>query len=184
VADLVPALALGVVAILLAMAITVAWRIARWWVRTRRVLAYRAAIADVTGRAEALLGPIADRADLVRRGSLDPTEILPELARGISTSERLAVETRRLRGPAGSHAVIATIADELERAGRAMAGMEYGCRLTVDPDHRGYDPDAQTAIKRGYLNLAHARESIAYQAASVAAMEVGRPRLVVPRDVD
>lgn len=183
-ADLVPALALGMVAILLAMAITVVWRIARWWARTRRILAYRATIADVTGRAEALLGPVADRADSVRRGSVEPTDLLPELARAMSAAEILAAETRRLRGPTGSHAVIATIADELERAGRAMEGMEYGCRLTVDPGRRGYDPDAQTAIKRGYLNLVHARESIAFQGATVAAMQVGRPRLVVPRDVE
>ena len=82
---------------------------------------------------------------------------------------------------------------ELERAGRALEMVDHGCD---DPGHRvaarARELEAQTSIKRGYLNLLHAREAIgrtghrgdrAGDAGPAAALQARRP-LTVRRPAD
>jgi hypothetical protein len=53
---------------------------------------------------------------------------------------------------------------ELERAGRALELVNHGCLLYETGRRLERGTEADTAVKRGYLNLIHARESIAEQA--------------------
>ena len=50
--------------------------------------------------------------------------------------------------------------------------VEHGCAILAVGSGRHRELEAQTAIKRGYLNVLHAREAIARHAAELAA---GRP---------
>ena len=61
--------------------------------------------------------------------------------------------------------------------------VEHGCELTDLGGHREHDPEAQTSIKRGYLNLLHARESIAEQAAAAAGLPIPGPKFLAQRVV-
>ena len=49
---------------------------------------------------------------------------------------------------------------ELERAGRALAMVEHGATILAQVRRRGRELEAQTSLKRGYLNLLHAKEAI------------------------
>jgi len=50
--------------------------------------------------------------------------------------------------------------------------VDHGASILAQVRRRGRELEAQTAIKRGYLNALHAREAIARHAAELAA---GRP---------
>ncbi len=52
------------------------------------------------------------------------------------------------------------IVAELERAGRALAMVEHGATILAQVRRRGRELEAQTSLKRGYLNLLHAKEAI------------------------
>jgi hypothetical protein len=51
--------------------------------------------------------------------------------------------------------------------------IEHGRSVQASARGGGREIEAQTAIKRGYLNVLHAREAIARQAQAAAALSVG-----------
>ncbi len=53
------------------------------------------------------------------------------------------------------------IAEELDRAGRAVETVRHGCVLLGVEAGRPRELEGETSIKRGYLNLLHAREALA-----------------------
>ena len=54
------------------------------------------------------------------------------------------------------------LAEELERAARAVEMIDHGCGvLSAASVGRAREAEGQIAIKRGYLNILHARETIA-----------------------
>jgi hypothetical protein len=79
--------------------------------------------------------------------------------------ERYAEEARALHGPAEAEVFRDDLVGELERAGRAHSIVEHGATIQLQARKRGRELEAQTSIKRGYLNLLHAREAIARYAA-------------------
>ena len=77
-------------------------------------------------------------------------------------SARYTEEARALRGPPAAEAIRDELVAELERADRALAMVDHGATiLRRDRPARARELEAQTSIKRGYLNLVHAREAIA-----------------------
>ena len=65
-----------------------------------------------------------------------------------------------------------------ERAERALAMVDHGAKILAQVRRRGRELEAQTAIKRGYLNLIHAREAILRHA--VAAEDLKQPPIDAP----
>jgi len=179
--SLAQAIALAVFVILLAVVVTLVRRLARWLARTRELIAFREAAQDVGRRAEAPLSTISERVDLVRRGALAGEEITAELADAMVLSAGFAFQARQLHPPAGSQLIQTGLVEEFERTWRALEMIDYGCRIKEVGSRREHDPEAQTAIKRGYLNLLHAREAVAGHAAAAAAMTVSAPRFFVRR---
>ena len=53
---------------------------------------------------------------------------------------------------------------EIERASRALGMVEHGANMLASSRRGSRDLEAQTSIKRGYLNLIHAREAVARHA--------------------
>ena len=64
--------------------------------------------------------------------------------------------------------VRAALLFELERAGRALEMVAHGCELLATMRSGYRELEAQTAVKRGYLNALHAREAIARHADDLA----------------
>ena len=73
------------------------------------------------------------------------------------------------------------IVAEVGRAGRAIEMIEHGCNLLLSMSGPAAELEAQTSIKRGYLNLIHAREAIVRLAAEANAAGPPPPRTLFGR---
>jgi len=131
----------------------------------------RASIASVATRAEASLADIAARIDQVRRGQVEASELADPLPVAQAEVAELVDDARSIRAPAGLDRIRNEIVAELERAGRALDMVEHGRTIMLAARLRGRELEAQTAVKRGYLNLLHAREAIVRHAARAAAWQ-------------
>ena len=127
---------------------------------TRDSAAFREAIAAVGPRADETLAPISGLVDEVRRHRCEAGSILADLAAAqAAVTERIG-EVEAIPAPKGSEVYRARIVDDLLRAGRALERIEHGCRLSQETTSRLGDLEGQTSVKRGYLELQHAREAI------------------------
>ena len=158
------ALALGV--------FTVLRRAGRIVARTREVEHFRSAVRDLTTRIDQSLEGAVGRIDAVRRGQLAADAIPPTIEAATDAVERYADEARALKGPSTATEIREAIVEELERAGRALGMVEHGAKILAQARRRGRELEAQTAVKRGYLNLVHAREAIVRHAAAAEELQV------------
>ena len=161
-----PLLVLPILAfiILLTLFILVLRRAGRFIAATRDVERFRRQVGDLVGRAEISLAEICVRVDAVRRGSLGADEVADDLAASIDAVVRYEDEARGLHPPKDGVTIREAIVAELERAARALEMIEHGRGIQASARSGGREVEAQTAIKRGYLNVLHAREAIAHQA--------------------
>jgi hypothetical protein len=135
---------------------------------SRQASSARSAVAAMDARVEAVLGPVIARIDGVRRGELDATILADELSEASEATAALVSEAEGLTVPAELADVRTGIATELHRAERALDMVEHGRSILASARARGREIEAQTAVKRGYLNLLHAREAIGRYAARAA----------------
>ena len=157
------ALAAGIVVVLR--------RAGRIVARTREVEGFRSAVRDLAGRVDTSLDGATSRIDAVRRGQVGAETIGETIAAATDAVERYTEEARALHGPEGAAEIRDDIVAELERAGRALAMVDHGATILAQVRRRGRELEAQTAIKRGYLNLLHAREAIDRHAARAQTLE-------------
>ena len=150
--------------ILLTLFLLVLRRAGRFIAATRDVERFRRQVGDLVGRAEISLAEICVRVDAVRRGSLGADEVADDLAASIDAVGRYEDEARGLHPPKDGVTIREAIVAELERAARALEMIEHGRGIQASARSGGREIEAQTAIKRGYLNVLHAREAIAHQA--------------------
>jgi hypothetical protein len=127
---------------------------------SREVTASRQTLRDFGAAADATLGPILDRIDGVRRRLVEPDSVGEELREARVRVEELAEEARALAVVPSMRASHAEVVADVERAARALDMVEHGCGILATSRPRGRELEAQTAIKRGYLNLLHAREAL------------------------
>ncbi len=135
---------------------------------TREIEAFRRATADLAARIDESLGGVADRIDAVRRRKIAPDEIRENLDAAADAVRRYGEETASLHAPGGLEPLREAIADELGRAGRALEMVGHGCTLLALETARPRELEGQTAVKRGYLNILHARDAIMRAAADAA----------------
>lgn len=150
--------------ILLTLFLLVLRRAGRFIAATRDVERFRRQVGDLVGRAEISLSEICVRVDAVRRGSLGADELADDLTASIDAVGRYEDEARGLHPPKDGITIREAIVAELERAARALEMIEHGRGIQAAARSGGREIEAQTAIKRGYLNVLHAREAIAHQA--------------------
>lgn len=132
--------------------------------RTREINQFRAGLKDVAGRVDRILEIATGRIDDVRHQLAGAEIIAPTVSDASEALERFGDEARALRGPRRARAIRDDLIAEIERAGRALGMVEHGANVLASSRRGSRDLEAQTSIKRGYLNLIHAREAIARQA--------------------
>jgi hypothetical protein len=116
-----------------------------------------AALADRTASA---IGESAKPIDRVRRRQ-DPPASLNEVLPGLlETLAGLRVEAGVLRPPASLAPLGERLAQEIERATRAVETVEHGCAMLSNLAARPREAEGETSVKRGYLNLLHAQEAL------------------------
>jgi hypothetical protein len=162
--------------IALALAVAVVLRRAgRIMARTREVEHFRSAVRDLAARIDRSLEGAAGRVDAVRRGQLAADAIGQTIEAATDAVTRYAEEARAIKGPPAAMPIRDAIVEELERAERALAMVDHGAKIMAQSRRRGREIEAQTSVKRGYLNLIHARDAIAAHALAAEALEVAPP---------
>jgi hypothetical protein len=139
--------------------------------RTREIEGFRSSVRDLANRIDHSLEGAAGRIDAVRRQQLAADTIGATIAAATDAVARYTEEARALHGPAEVTAIRDELVADLERVDRAIAMVDHGAKIMAMNRRRGREIEAQTAIKRGYLNLIHAREAISRHAAAAEALE-------------
>lgn len=127
---------------------------------TREDEAFRRDGAALANRAVTAITVGAARVDRVRlRADAPPAldDVLPDLLEQLAG---MRVEADALVPPASLAPVSARITEEIDRASRAVETVTHGCTCLAAGDGRSRELEGQTSIKRGYLNLLHAREAL------------------------
>ena len=154
-------------------------RAARVVAQTRELDGFRHGAGDLATRIAASLAGAAERIDAVRRGQVAADTIIETLDAARDAMERYRSETDALVPPAGYEQLRARLGEELGRAVRAFDMVDHGCAtLTAASVGRAREAEGQTAIKRGYLNILHAREAIVEIATNLRSP---RPSRTAPR---
>ena len=141
-------------------------------VESRQLASFRRAVRDLAGRIDQTLDTIVVQVDRVRRHQVDVASVSQGLDQALEGLVQLGAEARALEGPAVTAGARRAFIAEIDRAERALQMVEHGCAILSTPGGSYRQVEAETAIKRGYLNVVHAREAIARHAADI---EAARP---------
>jgi hypothetical protein len=134
--------------------------------RTREVEGFRSSVRDLCARVDQSLEGAATRIDQVRHHELTPETLGATLTVAADAIDLYVEEARAMKGPPAMIAIRDELIAAMERAGRALATVEHGAAI-MEAARGGYrEFEADTSIKRGYLNLLHARQAIADQGAA------------------
>jgi len=140
---------------------------------TRELAVFRRAVMDLAGRIDGTLESITAKVDTVRRRQVEGATISADLDSALEALLAFGVEARALEGPPVTVPSRAAFLSEIDRAERALQMIEHGCAILGTMGGTSRIGEAETAIKRGYLNVVHAREALARHATEIAAV---RPR--------
>jgi hypothetical protein len=128
--------------------------------RTREVETFRSSVRELAIRIDHSLDGAVGRVDAVRRQQLAADTMAATIEAATDAIARYTDEARALHGPPVAQAIRDDLLAELERADRALKMVDHGATILAEAVRRGRELEAQTSIKRGYLNLVHAREAI------------------------
>jgi hypothetical protein len=148
--------------------------------RTREVDQFRSSVRDLAARIDQSLEGAAGRIDAVRRQQLGIDTVGATIEAAMDAVARYTEEARALHGPPAAEAIREDLVADLERADRALSMVGHGAGILAAARRRGRELEAQTSVKRGYLNLIHAREAIARHAARAEEVEALRDDAAPP----
>jgi len=147
---------------------------------TRDVERFRRQVGDLAARIETSLTELCARIDAVRRGQLEAPAVIDDIAASIDAVEKYTDEARALKPPIDGVRIRDEIVAELERAKRALQMIDHGVSIQVSARAGSRELESQTAIKRGYLNVLHAREAVVRHGAAAAALVAVDPSHQTP----
>ena len=157
--------ALAVTSLLLFAALVVAFfgvlnRAARVVADTRVDDAFRRDAAAIADRAVEHLGEACVQIDSVRRRLAAPDTLEEILPPALEALEGWRRRHRALAAPPALEPFRARLGGEIDRAARAADTIRHGGVLLGVTAGRPRELEGETSIKRGYLNLLHAREAL------------------------
>lgn len=136
---------------------------------------FRRTAGEIARAADAALAELADVVDQVRRRRTPPEAAQVPLQVASQAISRYRVEAAALARNTNLAALAANLEVEIERAERAMDLIGHGVEMLTETS-RGRLGEGETAIKRGYVNLLHAREGIETRGQEIAASDESRGR--------
>ena len=142
------------------------WRIFVIGGRIRREAQHGRTALDIARRANISLTELAGIVDELRRRKTGPDASAASLQASTDALKRYAQEAEAVdkRLPDGDTAGLKV---EIERAQRAVELISHGTTLMADASGE-HVFEGETSVKRGYLNLLHAREAIKERAQAIA----------------
>jgi hypothetical protein len=138
-------------------------------VESRQMGEFRRHVRDLASRIDGALDAIIGQIDRVRRHQADAATIMSALDRTLELLPTLGDEARALQGPPVTATARTALVGEIDRAERALQMVEHGVAILSTAGAGYRQVEAETAIKRGYLNVVHAREAIARHAEDIIA---------------
>jgi hypothetical protein len=150
---------------------------------TREADLFRLGISDLAARVDRSLAGVVELVDAVRRHQRDASTIEDNLTAAMEAMALYGDEAAALGVPTSGPDRRADLVHELDRAGRALEMVAHGCTLMANASRPNAELEAQTSIKRGYLNLIHAREAIGRLASEAIALATPVPRPLFKRGV-
>ena len=150
---------------------------------TREADLFRIGLTDLAVRVDKSLAGIVELVDAVRRHQRDAATIADNLTASIDAMARYGDEAAALSIPVTGRDRRTDLVNELDRAGRALEMIAHGCELMATASRPNGELEAQTSIKRGYLNLIHAREAIGRLASEAIALATPAPQPLFRRGV-
>ena len=137
--------------------------------RTRDLERYQKLVKQLDRRLGEVADPFVTQLDEIRRRSGDPRTLAESLPGVQDALRAIAAEGRGAKVPTGLSREAAAFTVELERAVRAGDLVGHGLDgLLADRGSR--ELEAQTSLKRGALNMRHAREAGTRLAAEIVAL--------------
>jgi hypothetical protein len=127
----------------------------------RRSESFRTSITAIRAGAESALAPVSTEVDAVRRGLRAGRSIVPDLTAARASLETLIAQAESLPAPEGVDGGGALVAGDLRRACAAIDAVLAGCVDASESTSRAVGLAAQTSVKRGYVEMQHAREALA-----------------------
>lgn len=143
------------------------WRVFVVGGELRRDAAYGRAALDIARRVDVSLAELGELIDELRRRKANPEASVASLRAAAEALRDYAREAGQVDNHILRAAGTPTFASEIERAQRAVDLIEHGRTLMLDPREDGH-AEGETAVKRGYLNLLHAREAVKTRAGEIA----------------
>lgn len=150
---------------------------------TREADQFRIGLSDLAGRVDRSLAGVIELVDAVRRHQRDAATIEDNLTAAIEAMALYGDEAAALSVPFVGRDRRPDLVHELDRAGRALEMIAHGCTLMTMASRPNAELEAQTSIKRGYLNLIHAREAIDRLATETIALATPVPKPLFKRSV-
>lgn len=154
---------------LLALFLVTLRRISVLVARTRDLERYQKLARQADTRLGQAVDPLVARLDEIRRRSGDPVSVAQALPGLQDELRAMSAEVRAAKVPRGLAREAVAFTAEMERAVRAGELVGHGLDALV-ADRAGRDLEAQTSLKRGALNLRHAREAASRISAEIVAV--------------
>jgi hypothetical protein len=137
--------------------------------RTRDLERYQRLVRQLDRRLGETADPFLAQLDEIRRRSGDPRTLGASLPAVQDALTAVAAEARAAKVPRGLSREAVAFTVELDRAVRAGELVGHGLDALL-ADRGGRDLEAQTSLKRGALNMRHARDAAARLAGEIVAI--------------
>jgi hypothetical protein len=135
------------------------WRVLLAGRRVRRDRSSAAAVDVIALRAERELADLSRLVDGIRRRRVEPREVMAGIQARQDALKRDALEAAELGRMPEWGAIAGDLQSDIDRALRAVDLVIHGSEL-LDGAAAIDSGEGETEVKRGYLNLVHARDSI------------------------
>lgn len=131
---------------------------------SRESLAFRQSVATLLPAVDATLLSALSVVDEVRRHRLAAVDALPTIDRTLEIVREHAAAVNAVVATPAEAGHKARLAEDVARAERALDRIEHGVRTLADATVRIGDLEGQEVVRRGYLELQHARDAFARDA--------------------
>jgi hypothetical protein len=143
------------------------WRVFVVGGELRRDAAYSRAALDIARRVDVSLTELGELIDELRRRKANPEASVDSLRAAAEALRHYAREAEQVDRHTIRAVGTPTFASEIERAQRAVDLIEHGRSLMLTAKDEGL-AEGETSVKRGYLNLLHARDAVKIRAREIA----------------
>lgn len=145
-------------------------RMSKLAARTRNLERIQAASDSINRRFAGVVDPLVRQLEACRRSGGDPEHCREDVTGAQAILAELLGEIGTLAVPAALTQTTVAMTSELRRAARAADLVDHGLTISANTS-RGRELEAQTSLKRGVLNLRHAREAFGRLAGQIAQLQ-------------